>query len=78
MVEQVCPLTWKAFEDFRLHSLRFSGPEVELLQLLHGPGGDADRKRAAEIVVEMTRSEKAHLVASAARVGLVIPPEILG
>lgn len=32
MVEATCPLSWKAFVDYRLEAVRFSGPEWEVLK----------------------------------------------
>ena len=32
MVEALCPLSWKAFVDYRLEAVRFSGPEWEVLR----------------------------------------------
>ena len=32
IVEALCPLSWKAFVDYRLEAVRFSGPEWEVLK----------------------------------------------
>lgn len=34
IVKPLFPVTWEAFEDYRLYAMTFSGPEVELLQEL--------------------------------------------
>lgn len=32
-VEAVCPLTWKAFVDYRLNAMTLSGPEIEMIRV---------------------------------------------
>jgi len=41
IVKAWVPVTWKAFEDYRLNSHTFSGPEMKLLKAMlgHGPDG---------------------------------------
>ena len=34
MVKRVCPVAYEAFEDYSLHALYFSGPELKILQPL--------------------------------------------
>ena len=43
MVEALCPLVWEAFEDFKLHRVELSGPEVDALRYL------AARARGTEL-----------------------------
>jgi thymidylate synthase (FAD) len=43
------PLTWAAFQDYRLDALRLTGPDCELLALLTAGDKAAVRRRAEEI-----------------------------
>ena len=44
MVQALCPISWKAFEDYRLNALQLSAPEIEALHLLQHMGTSFDVK----------------------------------
>ncbi|HNY29139.1 MAG TPA: thymidylate synthase (FAD), partial [Candidatus Sumerlaeota bacterium] len=43
------PLTWEAFQNYRLDALRLTGPDCEILALLTAGDPTAARRRAEEI-----------------------------
>ncbi|MCW8848974.1 MAG: FAD-dependent thymidylate synthase, partial [Melioribacteraceae bacterium] len=48
IVKRWVPLAWEAFEDYRMNSKSFSGPEIELLGLISNNKNDEAINRAME------------------------------
>jgi len=49
IVKRWVPLTWEAFEDYRMNSKSFSGPEMDLLGLISNNKGEDAIERAKEL-----------------------------
>jgi thymidylate synthase (FAD) len=49
IVKRWVPLAWEAFEDYRMNSKSFSGPEVELLSLIASNQNELAIEKAKEI-----------------------------
>jgi len=49
LIKPLVPLTWQAFEDYRLHSCSFSGPEMRALGVLLS-GGTLEEEALKEMI----------------------------
>lgn len=63
-VKKQVPLTWKAFEDYRLKSMQFSGPEIEELKKM------LDKNNAYNGPELPTKRENSEFLAKMSKLGL--------
>ncbi|PKL83760.1 MAG: thymidylate synthase (FAD) [Ignavibacteriae bacterium HGW-Ignavibacteriae-3] len=47
IVSRWCPIAWEAFQDYRMNSMSFTGPEIEIMKILFA-GDAAGAKKLAE------------------------------
>ena len=68
IVAEWVPWTWKAFEDYQLHSLTLSVQELQLLRYILGPAGITNTLKQELEVLGFARSEEKDVITKLARI----------